>query len=70
MRREAERVAAILEKQREKYRALAELNQKRKHEADIRSLQHQLDLENKRDKVTNPTLAMQRGCVLVLWGEK
>ena len=61
VRREVERVAAILEKQREKDRALAELNQKRGHEADLRSLQHQLDLENKRDKVTtSPSQGIKR----------
>jgi len=46
------RVAAILEKQKAKDKALAELSEKREHAADIKSLQHQLDLEDKRDKVT------------------
>lgn len=49
--REAQRVAAILEKQRIKEGVLRELGEKRDHEADVKSLQHQLDLETKRDKV-------------------
>lgn len=45
------RVAAILEKQKAKDVALAELGKQREHQADVRSLKHQLDLEDKRDKV-------------------
>ena len=44
-------MASILDKQKVKSKALADLNQKREHEADLKSLQHQLELESKRDKV-------------------
>ena len=50
-RREADRVGTILEKQQAKNKALAELGKKREHESDLKSLKHQLDLGNKRDKV-------------------
>ena len=53
-RREADRVGSILGKQQAKDKALAELGKKRDHEADLKSLKHQLDLENKRDKVDLP----------------
>ena len=56
-KREAERVSSIMQKQGAKDRILAELNKTREHEADMRSLQHQLDLENKRDKVCFPYLS-------------
>lgn len=50
-RREGDRVGSILQKQQAKDKALAQLGKKREHEADLKSLKHQLDLENKRDKV-------------------
>ena len=40
-----------MEKQQAKNKALTELGKRREHEADLKSLKHQLDLENKRDKV-------------------
>ena len=43
-------MAAILSKQTAKSKALAELGKTREHEADLKSLKHQLDLEDKRDK--------------------
>lgn len=51
LRREAGRVNSIMLKQIAKDQALAELTKIREHAADVKSLQHQLDLENKRDKV-------------------
>ncbi|KAK9909851.1 hypothetical protein WJX75_008397 [Coccomyxa subellipsoidea] len=51
MRREQQRVASILAKQREKDQKLEELNHLRNHEIACTKLKHQLDLELKRDKV-------------------
>lgn len=54
-RREGERVSAILERQHLKDQALEDLGKKREHEADLKSLKHQLELENKRDKAEPQT---------------
>lgn len=43
-------MAAILERQQAKGAALAELGRRREHDADLKSLRHQLELEDKRDK--------------------
>lgn len=50
-KREAERVNAIMQKQTTKEKVLADIYRAREHEADVKSLQNQLELENKRDKV-------------------
>ena len=54
---QADRVAAILEKQRAKEAALSELSAQREHEADIKALHRQLDLEDKRDKARRSLVA-------------
>lgn len=53
-KREASRVNSILSKQQAKQAALDQLSQQRSHEADLKSLQHQLQLETKRGKVRLP----------------
>ncbi|CAL5222381.1 g4737 [Coccomyxa viridis] len=56
LRREADRIAAILAKQRTKDMKVEELHVVREHESACRKLKHRLDLGLKRDKVE----AMQR----------
>lgn len=56
LKRESERVSTIMQKQHAKDKVLADLNKAREHEADVKSLQHQLDLENKRDKARSNLL--------------
>ena len=55
-KRQSERVGTIMHKQSEKDKALASLQKTRDHEADLKSLQYQLELESKRDKASSSSI--------------